>query len=371
MFAIDADDRGNGKATPARIALGLLPFAIDFLKRRAWLIVLCTVLGTGIAAVLAITTHNRYSATTQLLIDPRDLRVLQNEVAPGQFTSEATVAYLESQARLIGSDSIRRRVIERLNLAGDPDFGGAGQGLLSRLGLGDGRPVRSERDPVLEALAAMDKQVFIRRNERTFVIDVTVLTGDGEKSARVANALVDAYLEDQTRSRSEAAQRASDSLGSRLSELRERVRVAEEKVETYRAANNLVGAGGKLVTEEQLTISNTQLSQARARVAEAQARFEQVRSLRPASIESGAIPEALQSQAIANLRASSAPPSPARPMRRCCTARSIHFTSPRRPRRGTRAARWRRSLRASPNRAAPSWSVPGPPSRLCRWASTV
>ncbi len=196
------------------------------------------------------------------------------------------------------SDSIKRRVIERLRLAGDPDFGGGSGGLLRRLGLGS-ESSGPTRDPVLVALAAMDKQVMIRRGERTFVIDITTITGDGAKSARVSNAIAEIYLEDQTEVRAEAAQRASNSLGSRLAELRERLRVAEDKVEKYRASNNLVGASGKLVSDEQLSISNAQLAQARAGVADAQARFDQIRTLRPQSIEAGAVPEALQSQSIA------------------------------------------------------------------------
>lgn len=304
MFAIDTEptpDRRRENRVPAAAA-GLIGHGLDFLRRRFGWIAAGAIVGALLAGALAFATPNRYMATSQLLIDPRDLRVLQNEVQPNQINSDATVAFLESQARLIASDSIKRRVIERLGLAGDPDFGGPGRSLLGRIGL-ESADGRAGRDPVLAALAAMDKQIMVRRNERTFVIDVSVVTGEGTKSARVANAMVEAYLEDQTRSRSDTAQRASDALGSRLSELRERVRLAEDKVEKYRAQNNLVGASGKLVTEEQLAISSTQLTQARARTADAQAKFEQVRAVRPSSIESGATPEALQSQSIANLRA--------------------------------------------------------------------
>lgn len=305
MFAIDTEpspDRRRQTMPAAGASAGLIGHGLDFLRRRFAWIAAGAVVGALLAGALAVATPNRYMATSQLLIDPRDLRVLQNEVQPNQINSDATVAFLESQARLIASDSIKRRVIERLGLAGDPDFGGPGRSLLGRLGL-ESADGRAGRDPVLAALAAMDKQIMVRRNERSFVIDVSVVTGEGTKSARVANAMVEAYLEDQTRSRSDTAQRASDALGSRLSELRERVRLAEDKVEKYRAQNNLVGASGKLVTEEQLAISSTQLTQARARTADAQAKFEQVRAVRPSSIESGATPEALQSQSIANLRA--------------------------------------------------------------------
>lgn len=308
MFAIDTqtDDRRRtgddwerrSSATPKGNPVA---FVIGFARRRWLLVAISGLVGLLIGAALGALTPNRYSATAQLLIDPRDLRVLQNEISPQNTSNETAVAYLESQVRVIGSDSIRRKVIDKAGLIGDPDFGGPASNLGALLGL-PAQGARDQRDPVLLALAAMDKLVHARRSERTFVIDITAITGNGEKSARIANTLAEVYLEDQMAVRSEVAQRASNSLGSRLNELRERVRQAEEKVERYRAANNLVGTSGKLVSDETLAVSNTQLAQARARTTDAQAKFDQVRAVRPSSIEAGATPEALQSSAIATLR---------------------------------------------------------------------
>jgi uncharacterized protein involved in exopolysaccharide biosynthesis/Mrp family chromosome partitioning ATPase len=308
MFAIDTQAEDPGRAGSGRERrsagagagnpLGALP---GFGRRHRWLVALTGLLGLLLGAALGLLTPDRYSATSQLLIDPRDLRVLQNEVSPHNTSSDTAVTYLESQLRVIGSDGVRRKVIERAGLAGDPDFGGAG----SRLGALFGLPsqgAREQRDPVLLALAAMDTLVHVRRSERTFVIDITAVTGDGDKSARIANAIAEVYLEDQAAVRSGAAQRASKLVGARLNELRESVRQAEDKVERYRAANNLVGSSGKPVSEETLAVSNTQLAQARARTTDAQARFDQVRSVRPSSIEAGGTPEALQSATIATLR---------------------------------------------------------------------
>lgn len=298
----DATTAGTALKNAPSLAADPIGYGLGFLRRRFPSIVLMSLAGLGIGIALAVITPNRYSATTQLLIDPRDLRVLQNEIAPQSMGGDATTAYLESQARIIASDSIKRKVIDKLSLDKDPDFGGPRGGLGQMLGLSR-EPVRDERDPVLLALAAMDKQVLVRRGDRTFVIDITTISGNGVKSARIANAMAETYLEDQVAVRSDSAQRASNSLTGRLTELRERVRIAEDKVEKYRAANNLVGASGKLVTDEQLAISNTQLAQARARSADAQAKFDQVRIVRPSSIEAGATPEALNSASIAAFRA--------------------------------------------------------------------
>lgn len=303
-----ADQRDEAPQPPAAGQLGLaaaladpIGYAPGFLRRRFLSIVGLGLTGLAIGVALALTTHDRFAATAQLLIDPRDLRVLQNDISPQSVGGDVTTAYLESQARVISSDSVKRKVIEKLDLSNDPDFGTPGGGLGARFGLGRGG-AEARRDPVLVALAAMDKQVLVRRGDRTFVIDITAISGDGAKSARIANAMAETYLEDQASVRSDSAQRATNALSSRLTELRERVRVAEGKVEAYRAANNLVGAGGKLVTEEQLAVSNTQLAQARARTADAQAKYDQVRVVRPTSIEAGATPEALNSASLAALR---------------------------------------------------------------------
>ncbi len=294
--------RASSQAGQGREDGNLLMTAITALRRYIVSILAFALLGLLIGVGLALLTPDRFAATTQMLIDPRDLRILQNELSPQSTSNDAAVTYLESQARVIASDGIKRKVIERLGLAGDPDFGGPGIGLAERIGL-PASLTRDARDPVLLALAAMDKQIFVRRSERTYVIDITTITGNGEKSARIANMMAEIYLEDQASVRSETAQRTSNALTGRLSELRERVRQAEDKVEKYRAANNLVGTGGKLVTEDTLSVSNTQLSQARARTLDAQAKFDQARTVRPSSVEAGATPEALQSPAIASFRA--------------------------------------------------------------------
>lgn len=144
----------------------------------------------------------------------------------------------------------------------DPEFGGeATKTGLSRL-LADLLPRGGEppRDGLLYALAALDKQVAVRRGERTFVIDIAVTSREATKSARIANALANAYLDDQASVRADAAQRATGALTGRLEELRNRLRVAEEKAERYKEANNIVGVGGKSIGEEQLALNNAQSS---------------------------------------------------------------------------------------------------------------
>ena len=79
----------------------------------------------------------------------------------------------------------------------------------SRLGL---TTLPEQHDLVVTALQALAPQVVARRQERTYVVDLSVTTRHGEKSAMIANAIVAAYLEDQASARTTAAKRATDAL---------------------------------------------------------------------------------------------------------------------------------------------------------------
>lgn len=296
-------------AAPAGMALLTDPaWLVATLWSRKGLIALATIVGAVLAALASLMVPPKYVSTAQLFIDPRDLRVLQNEVSPNATGGDPTsiTSYLESQARIIASDSIKSPVVLSEGLDKDPEFGGeAPKSGLSRL-LTDLLPSSGAppHDGMVYALAALDKNVSVRRGERTFVIDIAVTAREAAKAARIANALANAYLENQAAVRADAAQRATAALTARLEELRNRLRVAEEKAERYKEANNIVGVGaGKSMSEEQLALNNAQLVALRTRVTEARAKYEQTLATRPAGIEAGAIPEAVASNTMTALRA--------------------------------------------------------------------
>jgi polysaccharide biosynthesis transport protein len=266
---------------------------------------------TAVCVLLAISffllSTRQYTATTQILIDPSDLRVVENGLTSTNQISDIAVLQVESQVRVLKSDNVLRRVIITQRLDGDAEFTADSSLVrwiigwaLQPFGMAD---LVRDADPTLVALYELQRRVGVKRAERTYVVDLSVTTKDAQKSMLLANAVAQAYLQEQTAARSEAARRASESLSARLSELKERVRVAEERVEQFKKQNSLVGANGQFVNEQQLTELNNQLSLARARTAEAKARFEQLKALQQSGADLGAFTEAVQSQTIMTLRA--------------------------------------------------------------------
>ena len=266
--------------------------------------------GAAVAATIVFiaSATPQYTATSQIFIQPNELRVVERGLMAGNQVSEESVVQVESQVRVISSDNVLKRVVAGERLDQDPEFATAMLSAWRRLflqgvGLGAAGQSTASADPTLTALSELRRQLKVKRAERTYVVDVSVTANCSAKATRIVGAISQAYLAEQTEAKSDAARRVSDSLQSRLSELRERVRNAEERVEAFKSRQDIVGASGVTVIEQQLADLNAQLSRARNREAEAKARSDQIQSLIRSGGNASAIPEAIQSSTIAALRA--------------------------------------------------------------------
>ena len=249
----------------------------------------------------------RYTATAQLYVDPRELQLVDRELTPRQQDSTGLSMVVESQARLIASNNVLLRVIEENKLDKDPEFGGPSKGLFgSLLSLPSGGGTQTAADRATGrtvALEALNRHLSVKRTDRTYVIDIDVWSNDPAKAAMIANAISNAYLDESRESQSGAARRATSDLSGRLKELQERLRKAENALAVYKAKNNFVGTQDTVVSDQQLLAGTQRLAAAKAQTLDAQARYDQIEANRKAATDAGAIPEALQSQTIANLRA--------------------------------------------------------------------
>jgi uncharacterized protein involved in exopolysaccharide biosynthesis/Mrp family chromosome partitioning ATPase len=284
---------GGGGAPLPQIDFG----KIALLLLRGWATILASMVVALVLAVAFIAlTPQEYTAVTQILIDPSDLRAVGNDTQPTQV-SDAALLQVESQVNVITSDAVLRRVVASQDLEHDPEFVRPPSFIGMLLGhdtIPGGR--------TLAALNELKRRVKVKRAERTYVVEVDVSSRDPQKAVSIANAVAQAYLDEQTQVRSDAAHQVSQSLSSRLKELKDRVRADEEKVEDFKADNNILNANGQSVTDQQLAEANNQLGAARARTAETKGRLDQVEAVQRHKDEIGAFPEALQSPTITALR---------------------------------------------------------------------
>ncbi|MBZ9991962.1 GumC family protein [Mesorhizobium sp. BH1-1-5] len=278
------------------------------ITRSKALILSTTILGAALGVAIALSTPKKYEATTDVIVDPRDLKLTDRDLTQNVVASDATLAIVENQVRILTSGTVLNKVVTDLNLTNDPEFNGQGKGgfglmstLRSILSRQDAGAADEARKRAL-AVGTLYDSLDVERGGKTFVVSVSATTQNAEKSALIANTMVKAFRQISSEIQSSTAGRANDELTARLGELRKGVETAERNVEDYRATHDLVDAQGHLISDDQMLKLNEQLSVARARTLELNARAASARSLNVNSVLSGTLPEEINSNMMSELR---------------------------------------------------------------------
>ncbi|MGE3918001.1 MAG: GumC family protein [Hyphomicrobiaceae bacterium] len=295
------------------------PAAIfEALWRRKGMIVRSAVLAGLLGALASMIMPRTYTSTAQLLVDPRGLKVVEKDIAPQAREPDLSVSIIESEMRIIGSELVLQRVIDRVGLA-DPAPGSATAaargGLLTPVltVLADGvatlrqalgRPSPPAASPRQSAMQSLQRSIRISRQPNTYVVDVSVTMKDREQAAQVANAIASEYIGARFDGRAEASKRAAHSIDVRLDELRRQLRDSDAAVERYKEQNGLASSSGRLLTESRLGELSTQLQAARAETVRARTRIDELRAARAG--RSGTSLEGMQSPTLERLRSSQA-----------------------------------------------------------------
>jgi polysaccharide biosynthesis transport protein len=297
--------------------------ALNFVWRQWKLIAGVAAFALIIGTVHLLRVTPLYTATAQLLLDPRKEKAVGQDAIMTEVTLDLPT--VESQIAIIKSSALLRRVVEKERLVNDPEFGaapaadpgqtvfGALYGLLSRSSEADKKQTAKSSDGSVQAgplpadvnttIENLKGALTVARAGQAYVIGVSFTSANAAKAARLANAVADAYVVDKLDARFEAAQRASTWLSDRLVELRQQLRQSEEAVARFRAENNLAGSTpGASLNQDQLAQLNGRLVQARAEAAEKKARLDLLTKIEAHGGNVSSLPDFMASGPVAELR---------------------------------------------------------------------
>lgn len=266
-----------------------------------------------LAALVAVGTYvglgfltPRYTATAKILIENREPQLTRTAPAGEDERALLDQEGIASQVQLITSRDLARTVAGKADLDRLPEFDPALSGslvddLLIRLGLKSEPSAEPIEERVLERFA---ERLDVYQVSQTRVIVVGFSAADPVLSARVTNLIADEYLLlDRSARRSDNAD-AARWLESQIENLRERVKEAEARVETFRSGSDLFSSGGEkpaTISQQQLTDLNAELARIRGQRAAAEAQAAVIRQ----GLASGAAlnaPEVSSSPLIQRLR---------------------------------------------------------------------
>ena len=279
------------------------------LLRVRWPIVFGTALiVTALTALSVYRMTPLYTANALVILDSQqNQRVNSTALASRgeQLDYYYAPSLIENQVQILYSRVLAGRVIDKLQLDKDPKFNpppplpdannkaeDGGLAILHRIDprkwiaqqprvsiLTDEQHTKNERDALIDRVLG---GLSARSRGRSTAIEISYVDPDPGRAVQIANALADAYVEDQLNSKYDASQKATQWLSERIQTLADQVRNADVAVQQYKAENNLTDTNGTSVADQQLSALNGQLIVARSELAEQEAKYSRVVELQKA-----------------------------------------------------------------------------------------
>jgi uncharacterized protein involved in exopolysaccharide biosynthesis len=247
-----------------------------WLRRGLRWIILMTVAGIVAAFLYSAMAAPRYTVFTDIIIDPQNLNVVNDDVFASNPQRDSQLLEVESTLRVLTSRNVLRQAIADLNLTEDPEFNKPSP-FAPLLKLISGENPAGNKE--LAVLMELNERVKAMREERSFVVTLSVWAEDPEKSIKISEAIVRAFEKELFASSADSAGRVAATLTGRLEELRSSVTQAEKKVEQFKRDNNIQESNtGELASTRISTALDTQVLNAQQELIQAESRYNQMRS---------------------------------------------------------------------------------------------
>jgi uncharacterized protein involved in exopolysaccharide biosynthesis len=248
------------------LALDLMPreaHLLDYLlvlRKHQWLIAFFLLAVVSIVTIATFRMQPIYEATARVEVDrdtPSAFRFNENEQG-GDFSDLED--YIVTQSKILQSETLAMQTVRSMGLDHLPQFGGVPGKVTKPEPAGTDSSLR--RPP---ALGAFLGGLTVKRVPNSRLLDVTFEATDPSLAARVVNAHLNNFIEQNFRSRFEAATQASNWMAGQLNEMKIKVENAEDARLEYERENQIWTIDEKSdITTQKLGELEKQLTDAQA-----------------------------------------------------------------------------------------------------------
>lgn len=231
------------------------------LRKHRWLIVSFLLSLVTVVTIATFRMQPVYEATTRIEIDRENTSFLPFAGNDPYDVFQDLEDYIETQSKILVSETLAVQTIKSLNLDQDARFGGRPQfsGTLEVMS-----PKIGAQSPP-PALGAFLGGLSVKRVPNSRLLDIAFSTTDPKLAAAVVNAHVSNFIEQNFRSRYEATTQASNWLANQLDELKGKVEASEDARIKYERDNQIWTIDEKQdVTTQKLADLNRDLTEAQA-----------------------------------------------------------------------------------------------------------
>jgi polysaccharide biosynthesis transport protein len=209
------------------------PHLLDYLivlRKHQWLILTFLLTVVTVATIASFKMKPVYTATALVEVDREAQNVLpfQSEDPYGEYMDSED--YIQTQMKILQSETLAMDTVRSLDLARYPEFGGASGDRLMRMAPGGKRPA---------ILGAFLGRLGVSRVPNSRLVEVSFSAQDPQLAAQVVNAHLQTFIEQNFKSKYDATTQASGWLSSELEELRLQVEKTEDARIAYQRENQI------------------------------------------------------------------------------------------------------------------------------------
>jgi capsular exopolysaccharide synthesis family protein len=270
-------------------------------RRRRGIIVLCVATVTVATLIGSFLATPLYRSTVTLQIERQKPDILNvRDVAAMDYSWAAYADFYQTQYRILSSDAIARRTVERMGLTAHPYFavGSSSPSLYARLRALLPGTISREKDPVAFAAARVRGPLEIAPIRNSHLVQVSWVSADPALAADVANAIVNAYIGFNIESAHTTSDEASEFLVGQVANIKTEIAQLEEQLQGYGESKRIVSVDDESnITLKALSDIASKRTTAQTVLAEKEAAYRAA-----LATPSEALPQVLESDLIARLK---------------------------------------------------------------------
>jgi polysaccharide biosynthesis transport protein len=248
------------------------PHLYDYLlilRKHQWLILAFLLTVVTIVSIATFRMRPVYVAKATIEIDRENSNILPFQGADSYDYMMDMDNYIETQAKVLTSETLALQTIRNTGLAGNPEFSSGG---VPSEAIATGTLANQKRPP---EVAAFLGSLSVKRVPNSHLMEVSYESTDPVFAARILNAHLENFKSQNIQSRYEATLEATRFLTSQLNELKLTVKQSEDARINYERQNQIWSVDDKSnITTERLADLDKQLTEAQAETLKKQALYE-------------------------------------------------------------------------------------------------
>jgi len=209
------------------------PHLLDYiiiLRKHQWLVLTFLLTVVTVVTIASFKMKPVYTANALVEVD-RDTQTVVPFNDTNEYSAfEDTENYIETQTKILQSETLALTTIKTLDLQRYPEFGGTGTDSAG------GRREAASRPAILGAFLG---RLSVKRVPNSRLIDVQFEAQSPQLAAQVVNTHLHNYIEQNFRSKYDATMQASNWLSAELEELRIKVEKSEDARIAYERENQI------------------------------------------------------------------------------------------------------------------------------------